>query len=176
MAGQPLKCDDIISYVLVGLGHEYYSFVSSIYARNDPVTLKEVYSLLIVTESCLTRHHLSTPAPFAEANIAQRQPPPSNNRSRGGSRGRGRHNNYRGGVLSPIIEVTHIILLLLCVKSAENMAILLASATIVLISPINILLLLQINRLLLQQTMAAGRMTGIQTQVLLTISLMIWPI
>jgi hypothetical protein len=54
--------------------------------------------------------------------------------------------------------------------------ILLASATIVLISPINILLLLQINRLLLQQTMAAGRMTGMQTQVLLTISLMIWSI
>jgi hypothetical protein len=80
------------------------------------------------------------------------------------------------GVLSLTIEVTHIILLLLRVKSAKNMAILLASATIVLISPINILLLLQINRLLLQQTMAAGRMTGMQKQVLLTISLMIWPI
>jgi hypothetical protein len=72
MAGQPLKCDDIVSYVLTGLGHEYDSFVSSIYARNDPVTFEEVYSLLIVTESCLTHHYLSTPAPFFEANIAQR--------------------------------------------------------------------------------------------------------
>jgi len=70
MAGQPLKCDDVVSYVLAGLGHEYDSFVSSIYARNDPVTLEEVYSLLIVTESRLTRHHLSTPAPLVEANIA----------------------------------------------------------------------------------------------------------
>ena len=97
MAGQPLKCDDIISYVLAGLGYEYDSFVSSIYARNDPVTLEEVYSLLIVTESRLTRHHQSTPPPPAEANIVQRQSPSYNNRSRVNSRGRGRHNTYRGG-------------------------------------------------------------------------------
>ncbi|KAA8541288.1 hypothetical protein F0562_025251 [Nyssa sinensis] len=87
MAGQPLKCDDIISYVLAGLGHEYDSFVSSIYARTDHVTLEEVYSLLIVTESRINRHHLSTPAPLAEANIVQRQSQQSNNRGRGGSRG-----------------------------------------------------------------------------------------
>ncbi|KAA8515147.1 hypothetical protein F0562_018326 [Nyssa sinensis] len=97
MAGQPLKCDDIISYVLAGLGHEYDSFVSSIYARTDHVTLEEVYSLLIVIESRLNRHHLSTPAPLAEANVVQRQSQQSNNRGRGGFRGRGRHNNYRGG-------------------------------------------------------------------------------
>jgi hypothetical protein len=68
------------------------------------------------------------------------------------------------GVLCATIEVTHIFLLLLCVKSTKNMAILLASATIILISPINILLLLQINMLLLQQIMTTGRMTGMQTQ------------
>jgi len=115
MAGQPLKCDDIVSYVLAGLGHEYDNFVSFIYARNDPVTLEEVYSLLIVTESHLTRHHLSTPAPLVEANIAQRQPPPSNNRSRGGSRGRGRHSNYRGrGALCYNRSDTYISSIIVC--------------------------------------------------------------
>jgi hypothetical protein len=55
--------DDIISYVLAGLGHNYDSFVSSIYARTDQVTLEEAYSLLIVTEARLACHHLSTPIP-----------------------------------------------------------------------------------------------------------------
>ena len=70
MDGQPLRCDDIISYILVRLGHEYDSLVSSIYARTDSVTIEEVYSLLIVTESRLNRHHLSSTNQIAEANIA----------------------------------------------------------------------------------------------------------
>ncbi|KAA8525521.1 hypothetical protein F0562_007376 [Nyssa sinensis] len=69
---QPLKCDDVISYVLAGLGHEYDSFVSSIYARTDHVTLEEVYSWLIVTESCLNRNHLFAHTSLAKANVVQR--------------------------------------------------------------------------------------------------------
>lgn len=91
MAGQSLSCDDIISYILAGLDHEYDSLVSSIYARTDTVTLEEVYSLLIVTESRLNRHHQSIPTPVAEANFVQR----SSFKNRNGYRGRGRPNNYR---------------------------------------------------------------------------------
>jgi len=36
----------IISYLLSGLRHDYDPFVTTIYARNDPVTLEEVYALL----------------------------------------------------------------------------------------------------------------------------------
>lgn len=72
MAGQALCCDDIISYILAGLGHDYDSFVSSIYARHEPVSLEEVYSLLILTESRLNRHNQSLSMPLAEANFAQR--------------------------------------------------------------------------------------------------------
>ena len=70
MAGQPLKCDYIIFYVLDRLGYEYDSFVSFIYTPNDPITLEEVYSLIIITESHLTCHHLSTLVPLTEAHIA----------------------------------------------------------------------------------------------------------
>ena len=73
MAGQPLRCDEIISCVLARLGHEYDGLVSSIYAQNDPVSLEEVYSLLIVIESCLNHHQLSIPTTLHVANIAQQQ-------------------------------------------------------------------------------------------------------
>ena len=73
MAGQPLRCDEIISYVLTGLGHEYDGLVSSIYTRTDPISLEEVYSLLIVTESRYNHHQLSAPVSLAEAHIAQQQ-------------------------------------------------------------------------------------------------------
>uniref|UniRef100_A0A6N2M8Q2 Integrase catalytic domain-containing protein n=1 Tax=Salix viminalis TaxID=40686 RepID=A0A6N2M8Q2_SALVM len=102
MAGQTLCCDDIISYVLAGLGHDYDSFVSSIYARHDLVSLEEVYSLLILTESRLNRHNQSLSVPIAEANFIHRQQASNsqqsfNSRNRFNYQGRGRNNNYRGG-------------------------------------------------------------------------------
>ncbi|KAA8522693.1 hypothetical protein F0562_009145 [Nyssa sinensis] len=90
VAGQPLTCDDVITYILAGLGHEYDSFVASISARTDKVTIEEIYSLLLTTEARLSRHQLSSPTPPTSVNIAQRQYHPSQNRGRGGSRGRGR--------------------------------------------------------------------------------------
>ncbi|KAF5441809.1 hypothetical protein F2P56_036972 [Juglans regia] len=51
--------DDIIMYVLVGLGHEYDSFVASISARTNSVTLEEIYSLFLTTEARLSRHQLT---------------------------------------------------------------------------------------------------------------------
>ena len=102
MAGQALCCDDIISYILAGLGHDYDSFVSSIYARHEPVSLEEVYSLLILTESRLNRHNQSLSMPIAEANFVQRQQSSNyqqsfNPRNRFNYRGRDRNNTYRGG-------------------------------------------------------------------------------
>jgi hypothetical protein len=42
LVGQPLTADDIITYVLVGLGQEYDSLASIITSRSDPVTLEEL--------------------------------------------------------------------------------------------------------------------------------------
>ena len=51
LARQPLTSDDIITYVLAGLGQDYDSLASIITARLDPVSLKELYSLLLIYKS-----------------------------------------------------------------------------------------------------------------------------
>ena len=95
MACQPLSRDDITSYILAGLGHEYNIFVSSIYAQSDQVALEEVYSLLIVTKSRLNPKHHFVPALLAEAHFVQRQPF-TNFRNRNNYHSRGRNNKFRG--------------------------------------------------------------------------------
>ncbi|KAJ0092244.1 hypothetical protein Patl1_26491 [Pistacia atlantica] len=56
VAGQPMSCEDVITYVLAGLGHEYDSFVASILARTGKVIMEDIYSLLLATEARLSRH------------------------------------------------------------------------------------------------------------------------
>jgi hypothetical protein len=63
------QCANVITDVLAGLTHEYDNFMSSTYAHIDQVTLNEVYSLLIVTESRLSHRHLFIYAPLVEAII-----------------------------------------------------------------------------------------------------------
>ena len=92
VAGQPLNHDDIITYILAGLNHEYDSFVASISARTDDITLEEIYSLLLTSEARLSRHQLTPVIQQPSANIAYRQYNPPR---RGGFRDRGRAN--RGG-------------------------------------------------------------------------------
>ncbi|RVW68479.1 hypothetical protein CK203_060196 [Vitis vinifera] len=51
LVGQPLKPNDIITYVLVRLGQEYDSLASTITSRSNLITLEEFYSLLLICES-----------------------------------------------------------------------------------------------------------------------------
>ena len=44
VAGHPLDHDDIITYLLAGLSHEYDSLVTSITARTDAISLEEIFS------------------------------------------------------------------------------------------------------------------------------------
>jgi hypothetical protein len=60
VAGQPLNHNDIITYILAGLSHEYDSFVVSISARTDDITLEEIYSLLLTSDARLSRHQLTS--------------------------------------------------------------------------------------------------------------------
>lgn len=73
VARQPLSCEDVITYVLVGLGHEYDSFVALISARTDTVTIEEIYSLLLTIEARLSCHQLSSLVALSSVNVAQRQ-------------------------------------------------------------------------------------------------------
>lgn len=49
IASKPMTCEDVITYVLARLGHEYGNFVASILAQTDTVTLEEIYSLILTT-------------------------------------------------------------------------------------------------------------------------------
>nr|TKS03747.1 magnesium transporter [Populus alba] len=91
VAGHALHCDEIISYLLSGLGHDYDSLVTAITARTDPVTLEEVYALLLTTEARL--QHNNGPPIQPAVHVATRQQHFSSYRGRNMYRGRGR--NFR---------------------------------------------------------------------------------
>ncbi|XP_042972801.1 uncharacterized protein LOC122304607 [Carya illinoinensis] len=83
LARQPLKLDDIITYVLAGLGQEYDSLASTITSRFDPITLEELYSLLLILNMATKQPQQQNQSTFCTtANFQQ------SNRGRGGYRGR----------------------------------------------------------------------------------------
>lgn len=57
--GQPFKDDDIITYVLTGLGQYYDSLASIIISQSDLVTLEELYSILLIDESRINHNNQS---------------------------------------------------------------------------------------------------------------------
>lgn len=57
IVGQSLICDEILTYLLTGLNHDYDPFVTTISTRKDHVTLEKVYSLFLTTESCLSHNN-----------------------------------------------------------------------------------------------------------------------
>ncbi|KAF5475922.1 hypothetical protein F2P56_007677 [Juglans regia] len=107
--GQPMTWEDVITYVLAGLGHEYDSFVASISAWTNMISLEEIYSLLLTTKACISWHQLASPFQQASLNVAQEQFQQFTTRGRGGYLGKGRaqrggyHNNTRSNNLPSLI-------------------------------------------------------------------------
>ncbi|KAA8534369.1 hypothetical protein F0562_031880 [Nyssa sinensis] len=102
IAGQALNCDDIITYLLAGLGPEYASLVSMVSHRDNSLTLEELYSMLLMCEARIQHNNQIPSLPVASANVATRQQYFSGGRGRGNlsaPRGRGRNpfNGKRGG-------------------------------------------------------------------------------
>jgi hypothetical protein len=73
LVGQPLIADDIITYVLMGLGQEYDSLASIITSHSDLVTLEELYSLLLICESRINYNNQPLQA-TALVNVATKHP------------------------------------------------------------------------------------------------------
>lgn len=87
--GSPLPDEEIISYILAGLGSEYDPLVTSITTRNDPITLGDLYAHMMSFE--LRLDHNNTVFQMSSANNVNRSQP----QSRGnGKSGRGRGRNY----------------------------------------------------------------------------------
>ena len=110
LVGQPLKPNDIITYVLVGLGQEYDSLASTITSRSDLITLEEFYSLLLICESWI-HHNNQFLHVTASVNIAIKQPQQQNQSifrtaanfqqshyGRGGYHGKGRGGRFTSHV------------------------------------------------------------------------------
>lgn len=68
--GQPLNCNDIITYLLVGLGPEYDSLVTTIGARATSLPLEEVFSMLLTCEAQIQHHSQSFSSNSPSANVA----------------------------------------------------------------------------------------------------------
>jgi len=73
LAGQPLTADHIITYMLAGLGQEYDSLASIITSRSDSVTLEELYSLLLISESRINHNNQPLQA-TPLVNVATKHP------------------------------------------------------------------------------------------------------
>lgn len=50
-AGKPLDYEDLISYILTGLDHDYNSFVENVSNRSDPISLSDLYGQFLVAEA-----------------------------------------------------------------------------------------------------------------------------
>ncbi|XP_031273192.1 uncharacterized protein LOC116131351 [Pistacia vera] len=101
MAGQPLKCDEIITYLLAGLGPEYDALVTTVSIKEN-VTLEEVYSMLLTCDARVQQHQQALLSATPPANVATKQQ--SFSGSRGSSnnsifrgRGRGQHSSCGSG-------------------------------------------------------------------------------
>ncbi|KAJ0984996.1 hypothetical protein J5N97_003352 [Dioscorea zingiberensis] len=99
--GNPLQEEEIVSYLLAGLGSEYDPLVTSVTTRIDPITMGDLYAHLLSFE--LRLEHNSTSLQIAATNNVSRNP---TNQGRGSSRnnrgrGRGRGGRFPNGCGNP---------------------------------------------------------------------------
>ena len=71
-AGQPLMCDDIITYLFVGFGSKYDSLVSIVTHHDTSLTLEEVYSMLLTCETRIQHNNQPLSLPTTFTNIITR--------------------------------------------------------------------------------------------------------
>jgi hypothetical protein len=100
-ANSPISDDEVIVYLLAGLGPDYDSFVTSMTTK-DALTLDEVYAHLMTFEARLLKHHSDQQLRVAStAHFAGRGSPfRGRGRNRGRGRGSGRFPPSRGDVPS----------------------------------------------------------------------------
>jgi hypothetical protein len=54
--GQPLREEEVIAYILAGLGPDYDSLITTLTVKSDELTLDEVYAHLLAYEHCHDLH------------------------------------------------------------------------------------------------------------------------
>ncbi|KAL5822876.1 hypothetical protein ACOSQ4_020776 [Xanthoceras sorbifolium] len=98
-AGQTITEQDLVAYVLGGLGLEFDPVICNIASKKEDITLQDAQFLLIGYESRLEQYHASTTIDISQAtaNLSAK----SANFARGGNQfqnnNRGRSRGRRGG-------------------------------------------------------------------------------
>ena len=93
--GQPISSNASITYIFASLGQEYDPFVTSVQTRVDPLSLNELYGLLLTHEQRLEEHQTAvTDLSFSTANMAACNSSPHGH---GGQSGQGFSSNTNGG-------------------------------------------------------------------------------
>jgi hypothetical protein len=73
-AGQPLNDFESVSFLLKGLGSEYDPFVTSVTTRVDPLSIDELYGLLLAHEMRLEQQVPTLDIQQPMANLSSRAP------------------------------------------------------------------------------------------------------
>jgi hypothetical protein len=120
----PLRDEEILAYLFVGLPIEYDPFVTAMTTKTEALSLDDVFAHLVSFEDRLLRHQAELQQSFgASANYAGR-----GGRGRGhGDRGRG--TRERGGGAPNVEDIRATDLRVLSAKSAKNSAILPSDAS-----------------------------------------------
>ena len=105
-AGKPVPDDEMVSFILSGLGIEYNPIVSSVLNRTDEISLSDLYAQVTAYETRLEmfqdQHSNSGNQYQSSVNSASKgRGGGFNNRCRGQGRGRGRGGRGSGGQGSP---------------------------------------------------------------------------
>ncbi len=95
VVGQPISSNALITCIFAGLGQKYDPFVTFVQTRVDPLSLDELYGLLLTHEQRLEQHlTIATDLSFSTANMAARNSSPHGH---GGQFGRGFSSNTNSG-------------------------------------------------------------------------------
>ncbi|XBI67178.1 hypothetical protein VPH35_046581 [Triticum aestivum] len=94
--GKPLTDDEVLGYMLAGLGSEFEPLIASITARDDPVSLSSFYAYLLSAELRLEQQNSSGEI-HPSANTAARANDRGGNGARGGHGGQGGGHGGQGG-------------------------------------------------------------------------------
>ncbi|KAK1650639.1 hypothetical protein QYE76_068444 [Lolium multiflorum] len=95
-AGKPLSDEEILGYILAGLGPEYEPLVASITSRDNPVTLNNFYAYFLSAELRLEQQ-ASTGEIHASGNAVDRHRNGGQGGGQRGGDGRGGQGGDRGG-------------------------------------------------------------------------------
>ncbi|KAJ0963639.1 hypothetical protein J5N97_028761 [Dioscorea zingiberensis] len=103
--GQPLRDEEVITYILTGLDSDFDPFVTSITTRTDPMSLNDLYVHLLSYEMCMELKNSAFQMSGSSANSVARSNQGGRERGRGRGKGGQQPGNFtRGNESKPTVK------------------------------------------------------------------------